>query len=71
MAKSKEIRSRDDVKLFEVPWTADLALRWAGVDRSLPRAQQVAQIRDQIDGSGLPDEAIEVLVKAGWRELLR
>lgn len=51
---------------FEVvPWTEEMALRAAGVDPDAPRGDQVALL----EGAELPPEALEALVKAGWREL--
>jgi len=59
-----------DAGLRVVPWTEDIALRAARVDRSLPRAKQVEAIRNAVDAdNGLPEAAVDALVRAGWREL--
>ena len=52
-----------------VPWSAELAVRAAGVNVRAPRAEQVQQLRDAIDDDALPDEAVDALVAGGWTEL--
>lgn len=52
-----------------LPWTEDLALRAARVDRTRSREDQLAQIRDSIDADDLPEQAVDALIDAGWIEL--
>lgn len=52
-----------------VPWTADLALRVAGVSPDDARDVAVAKIRDAVDNDDLPEDAVDALIAAGWTEL--
>lgn len=54
-----------DVEVLE--WTPELALRAAG--QRLDRAGQVAAIRDAVDDGTLSEEAVDVLIAAGWTKL--
>jgi hypothetical protein len=61
--------ARDDAKLRQVPWTADLALRAARVDAGATRLQRVAALKEAVDRGVLGDEAIAALVRGGYSEL--
>lgn len=58
-----------DSGFHSVPWTEDLALRAARVDRSMRRPRQVAAIRNAIEQDRLPDAGVQALIRAGWTEL--
>lgn len=53
--------------LKTLPWSADLALRAARVDRDLPKPDQEAMIEAKVAAGELPPEAVKALEGAGYR----